>query len=624
MKNTPLHCFLAVLTVALCAAVHAAPAPPRDQLGRSVKLAILVDKVMQPEEGWVTKEWMVKEAADAGFNVFSPRQGYDRPDDVRQVTEWCSKYGMYHLPWMRGTLDAPDSAEAHGKRLVWASGNEQALWSPNSDEFWEWTTKYLVEYAKLSAQLPNLMGVFLDYENYAKGSQGNCYSLSYDDLIMVAFGKAKGLAHIEPDLAKRKAWLEEQGLHEEFQQLQINHWRERCRTLRKAVDEYDPKFQFCIYPAPGTPFMVEACYPEWSTEAAPIILADPWVYGRPSRFLPQAEALEANRQKLLKGIEIPTAAGLPFIYSGGIDPIVDGADPEFCGKNAVMISETTGGYWIFYEGPKYKVDHPEYFKWFTWANKHLQGNALAAWHEPRETPEDFGLALFKDGTERPALVAPPVTGEQVEFPAVTMRRDNLMVLGCKAGQPVEVVLRNHPIASYQSLLVWELRTPKFEKLANGTLPNDGTGTVTFTPDADGLYLLGASAGSCAYSVVSANVPVGLYAGRSLSFIYGAERLYFKVPEGVTDFTLTLRGSGGETVRANVFDPDGNQVATGQTTLAELTTQVKVTVGAHAGKTWSLQLAKADEGTLEDNSITLDSELAPTLSLVEGQVFDLGR
>ena len=42
---------------------HAAPTKIyRDDLGRSVKLTILVDKVMQPQAGWVTEEWMVEEA----------------------------------------------------------------------------------------------------------------------------------------------------------------------------------------------------------------------------------------------------------------------------------------------------------------------------------------------------------------------------------------------------------------------------------------------------------------------------------------------------------------------------------------------------------------------------------
>ncbi|MCK5805866.1 MAG: hypothetical protein KAI66_23750, partial [Lentisphaeria bacterium] len=61
---------LAAFLVVSC--VTAAPtAPPRP--GRDCKIRILVDKVMLPVEKWVTREWIVKETADAGFNVFSPR-----------------------------------------------------------------------------------------------------------------------------------------------------------------------------------------------------------------------------------------------------------------------------------------------------------------------------------------------------------------------------------------------------------------------------------------------------------------------------------------------------------------------------------------------------------------------
>jgi len=614
---------IAVWTLSdFAAAVFPAPAPPRDELGRGVKLRILVDKVMQPEEGWVTKEWMVKEAAEAGFNVFSPRVGHENLDEVRQVAQWCAKYGVYHMPWMRGTLTAPAGPEADGKRLVWANGGEQPLWSPNSDEFWEWTHRYIVEYAKISVEMPNLMGVFLDYENYAKGKQGNCYSLSYDKVILEKFARSKGIQL--PDLrpAQRKPWLDEQGLHDEFAAFQIHHWRERCRALRQAVDQYNPKFQFCIYPAPGTPFMVEACYPEWSTETAPIILADPWVYGRPSRFLPQAEALRVNREKLLKNMEVPKSAGIPFIYAGGIDPIVAGADPEFCGKNAVMICDVTDGYWIFYEGPKYKVDHPKYFKWFAWANRHIARKEFQAWQEPRETPEDFSLALFQEGGVRPSVRAPEVTGKKLEYSTVQMRGDNMILLACRAGLPVEIVLRNHPVGNYRSMLVWELRSPQLEKIAKGMIPHDQKGTVRFTPAVDGIYLLGASAGSCAYSVISSNVPVGLYAGSPLSLIRGAKRLYFKVPANVDQFTLNIRGAGGETVRVNVFAPDEKQVATGQTTLADMAAKIEVSTRDQAGKVWSLAITKADEGTLEDNSIRLDAKLPPVLSLSPDQVFDL--
>ncbi len=389
MIRVTMVCMATVIFVSL--AGTPACAAERDELGRSVKLTILVDKVMQPEAGWKTEEWMIEEAAQAGFNVFSPRRGYDDLEAVRQVTEWCAKYGIYHMPWMRGTLRVPDGAEAEGKKLVWEGGNEQELWSPNSDEFWEWTNRYIIEYAKMSAENQHLMGVFLDYENYSPGGSGNCYSLSYDDLILSKFAQAKGIELPALTLPGRKRWLEQQDLHEEFSEFQINHWRERCRALREAVDEHDPKFQLCIYPAPGTPFMLEACYPEWATEQAPLILADACTYGRSGGFLAHAEALEANLKRLSERQEAAKAMGGPFIYAGGIDPAVRGADPEFSGKNAVMISEVTDGYWIFYEGPKYQEDHADYFKWFAWANEAIAQGRFAAQHERRETPDTLGL-----------------------------------------------------------------------------------------------------------------------------------------------------------------------------------------------------------------------------------------
>ena len=204
----------AVLSALVAPLARGVEAPPRDQLGREVKLRIVVDKVMQPEAAWKTEEWMIEESARAGFNVYSPRIGFDDLSAVRQVTAWCEQHGIYHMPWMRGSLTAPNGPEAEGKRLVWDNGLEQPLWSPNADEFWDWTEKYIVEYAKMSAENRHLMGVFLDYENYAPGRTGNLYSLSYDDVILRKFAGARGLDLPELDGAARKPWLDEQGLHE--------------------------------------------------------------------------------------------------------------------------------------------------------------------------------------------------------------------------------------------------------------------------------------------------------------------------------------------------------------------------------------------------------------------------
>jgi hypothetical protein len=380
--------FIATLAALMVAGTCSAELTRHD-LGRTVKFKVLVDKVMQPERGWHTEQWMVEEAAEAGFNVWSPRKANDL-DEVRQVTEWCAEEDILHIPWMRGTLAvALDNEEADGKRMVWESGMESSLWSPNSDEFWEWTTEKIISYAKISAEMPTLFGVFLDYENYAEGP--NCYELSYDDIIMGKFAQEKAIDLPELALDERADWLQSEGLHEEFEAFQVAHWRERCRTLREAVDAIDPTFMFMIYPAPGTKFMVEACYPEWATEEAPLILADASTYGR-AAVLPHEQALKANRDKLVERQQFALQQGDNLLYTGGIDPVVKGADPEFSGRNAGMIMQVTDGYWIFYEGPEYEGTHPEYFKWFERAHEAAANeNWDWAW-EPRQTPDSYGLA----------------------------------------------------------------------------------------------------------------------------------------------------------------------------------------------------------------------------------------
>ncbi len=394
----------AVLLLALC--IASAERPPRSELGRSVKFTLLVDKVMQPEAGWHTEEWMVQEAAEAGFNVWSPRLGHNNLAEVLLVNEWCRKYEIFHIPWMRGTLTAPDGAEADGKRVVWSSGSEQPLWSPNSDEFWNWTTNYIVEYAKMAADDDTIIGVFLDYENYAPGLRGgNLYDLSYDDIIMGMFADDQGIELPELRLADRASWLEDEGLTEAFSEFQINHWRERCRTLREAVDEWAPEFQFCIYPAPGTLFMTAATYPEWATEAAPLILADASIYGRPGIWANHEEALAENEAKLTRNMEWALEQpGGPYMYAGGLDPVVTGADPEFSGRNAVMSSELTDGYWIFYEGPTYDGTHRDYFNWFTRANEAIAAENWDFWGAERETPDSAGALELIAETDKPQIV----------------------------------------------------------------------------------------------------------------------------------------------------------------------------------------------------------------------------
>lgn len=594
--------------------------PEQELFAPGAKLCVLVDKVMQPEADWVTEEWMVRAAADAGFNVFSPRAGHERLDEVRRVAAWCRKYNIYHMPWMRGSLTAPAAAAADGKRMLWSSGLEQPLWSPNADEFWRWTTQYIVEYARISRENEHLVGVFLDYENYAPGRPANLYDLSYDDQILQQFAKAKGI--LLPDLppAGRQPWLEKQGLHEAFAAFQIEQWRARCRRLRNAVDQINPKFRFCVYPAPGTPFMVQAIYPEWATQQAPLILADASTYGRPGRVLSEQHALEDNRKRLLERRKVPQAAGIPFVYIGGIDPVVRGADPEFCGKNAVMISETTSGYWVFYEGPKYRVDHPEYWKWFTWANRAIATGQFQAQYQKRQTPENWSLRLFDKPPAPLTLRLPESSGGLQEYPALRLRGENLLVLACRQGQPAELVLRNVPVSHYKDLLAWEVRDAAHQVIASGIAPHNQAAKVHFEPPAAGLYWLGASSGLCAWIVQSANVPVALYAAEPLHLIGWTGSLYFHVPEGTGGFSVAVEGSGAETVKATLVDPAGDRVAGDETAPERPLAVLGVPADRAAAGCWQLVLSRAGKGILEDYTIRLDAKLPGVLSFTPEQVF----
>lgn len=366
------------------------------------KLRVLVDKVLMADNDWVMTDQHVEEIAAAGFNVVSPRRGNDDFDEVRRIARLAARHGIRHVPWMRGTLLVPeDLPPDSNKRLVWADGTQQDLYSPNADELWEWMSGQILAYARISVEEPALMGVFLDFENYAPRSQSNAYPLSYDDLILASFGAAHGIDIPSLPSPARKRWLEENGLHDAFSEYQVESWRLRCRKLRQAVDEINPAFVFCVYPAPGTFFVERAIWPEWGSQRAPLILADGTTYGRPAALVPHDQALVANRRRIEPRPERVTVEH--FRYLGGINPIIEGADPEFSAKNAVMLAEVTDGYWVFYEGPDYAGTHADYFHWFRWANQEIAQGRFQAQHEPRQTPEPWNSARVESRTTKPQV-----------------------------------------------------------------------------------------------------------------------------------------------------------------------------------------------------------------------------
>jgi len=394
MSRSSLSVALLSGALALCGACATRP-PVNHRALTGQPWRVLVDKVLMKDNKWVMTEDHVREIRAAGFNVVSPRLGGEDMARVRRVATLAGKHDMYYVAWMRGSLGTKT-----GLKYVYPDGHDCDIYSPNADELWDRMTETILAQAKVSLEVPAMVGAFLDFENYGRGKAGNCYGLSYDREIIRQFALHINVAIPDLPAAERHGWLEKRGLLKSFEKFQVRSWRARARKLRQQLDEINPEFLLVIYPAPGTLLMTEALFPEWATERAPLVLADATTYGRPAEFMAQGESLLVNRQRLLKGLHYTRKRGIPHVYLGGIDPVCAGADPEFCGKNAAMIGAVSDGYWIFYEGPEYRKDHPAYFQWFQKANEQIADGLVTLHNEPRTEPENLGRTRLDRKTDK--------------------------------------------------------------------------------------------------------------------------------------------------------------------------------------------------------------------------------
>jgi len=579
----------------------------RQALGHKDKFRILVDKVLSQSTNWVMTEKHMDEIHNAGFNVIVPRLGGDDMARVKRVADMARKRGMFYMAWMRGTL-----ATKTGTKLVWANGTVQDIYSPNANELWDWMTGLILGHARLSVDNPAIVGTFLDFENYAHGKQGNCYELSYDNVILQEFTRAKNLNLPDLPPQQRHAWLTKNGLFDAFREFQISSWRERCRKLRQQIDAINPRFQLTVYPR-GPLFLDEAIYPEWSTSDAPLIIAEHSTYGRRGKVVPHNEALELNKDILVKGIQHARSKNVPFMYIGGIDPIVKGADPEFCGKNAVMISQMTNGYWIFYEGPDYhKPDHAAYFKWFSRANHAIMAHKYGLWQQPREEP-DPAMAV-RDAILRQCCgdTAQPFSKEHMPKDAknvpCTVRGQGYFAVLLRQGEILTGTLEVKKLGNYTSDAKFSLYGPDRQIIDQGKAAIGPPSKLHYLARMDGVHVMFIDTRWNAAQLNIDNRYFCMIAAPQMGFLGSQPTLYFLPDPGAQRISLILKSpSPAETALVTIFDPNGKQLAQGDTTDSS-TSDIKLTITPELKHLpWSLKTSRPPKGTLEDFSLTFESD-----------------
>ncbi|OHB77812.1 MAG: hypothetical protein A2Z25_18320 [Planctomycetes bacterium RBG_16_55_9] len=570
----------------------------RQALGGRDKFRVLVDKVLSRSNGWIMTEKHIDEIHEAGFNVIVPRQGGDDMVQVRRVAEMAARRGMFYMAWMRGTL-----ATTTGTRVVWQDGSVQDLYSPNAEELWDWMGQLILGHARLSVENPAMVGSFLDFENYTRRKQGNCYELSYDTKILAEFAAKRGLALPELKPEQRYPWLKDNGLFDAFRDFQIDSWRRRCRRLRRQIDAVNPRFQLIVYPR-GPLFFEEAIYPEWATPEAPLIVADHSTYGRRGE-LPHDEALEWNAKALESGLAHARSKNVPFVYIGGIDPAVKGADPEFCGKNAVMISEATDGYWIFYEGPEYtEPSHAAYFTWFSRANRAIAARQFDFWKQPRQEPDpvmavrDRLLRQFCGDTT--ALFSTEAMPEGAEKTACTVRGQTLFAVLLRAGERLTGRLEVRTLGNYTDAAEYSVFGPNGRAMYTGRAEVEGPAHLDCAAGKEGIHVIVVQTGQNAARLYVDNQYICLIGSDKTGFIGAQPRLYFLCEASVDKVALTIGSpSPGETAEIIVYDGNGKQIAKGDTMSGETFDVEMDTLTTSGIGPWSLTLGRAPSGTLED-------------------------
>ncbi len=583
------------------------------------KWRILVDKTfMHLNNELPLRKKQVHDIAEAGFNVIVPRRGGSDIDFLEKCARWAEEEGVAFMPWMRGTLPSED-----GPEMVWGDGKTTPICSPTSDRLWNWLTRRVTSYARLGRRVDSVIGVFLDYEIYSQPKSGNAYSLSYDGKTIEEFAREQGIDPPSLRPSKRREWLRDRGLHEEFSAFQVKRWRIRCRRLRAKVDKIHPEFRFCVYPAPGTPFIKKAICQEWATDQAPLILADHSAYGRRGT-IPHKLALEANRRVFARNDRSVVLENFPHDYIGGIDPKVEGADPEFSGKNALMQAQVADGYWVFYEGPTQPswqdrvpyftpgpADHEAYMKWFTWANRRIDSGDMDAWKEPRQTRDRVGRPAQSPGLSTLRETGADWTEPALREAATRLRGSGAYYIRGRSGHRIRLFMHGHQLGDYEDIPGYLLYAPGGEMIKQGKIPLGKRVTAAFTPEEDGLYqLITYSRQNCASVRPDAShwvmVPAGFpESPTSLSICQFAPRLYFYVREGTATFTVEARSprSNAERAAVQVLDPMGRTVADGE---SKRTVRLPISVAeGQDGKVWSLAIEEPRKGILEDVDLRLE-------------------
>ncbi|MCK5804877.1 MAG: hypothetical protein KAI66_18715 [Lentisphaeria bacterium] len=569
-------------------------------------------------------EQRAKRLHQLGFNTVILKCGTEKAEPWLKAAK---KYGLHAFPAFNFNV----RADKHGFRpAVLDTGVVEAYACPLDTRFWgEYLGESLLERARL-ARRPDLelSGLWIDFELYSTRTSNRYYTRAcYCDSCFSSFCEHRTLTvPAELTAAQRHPWLRERDLVEDYQRFLGVGMEALARALRDKVHAVAPDFLLGFYPSPHN-WSLEAVARGLSSKRVPIIIWATQTYsGGGAKRVPDdwRDTFQAQ--------------GINARYCSGL--LLRCYTARNLAANLYQTTRKSDGYWLF---TTYTLNIPperqkgDYYLGAGTADEYWReigrGNAeidrwLAEGDAFRSALKLVAEPVVLRALRQPelrrrlaGLKAPPALKETVDLPLVKLRGHNVLILGVEQGKPVRIPLGLTPINTDRGPIRWQAFDLEGRPLGDATGKLGEGVEIAFTPARTGIVIVQASARGACWFPLSTNVPLGLYAAKSLHLMSGAEALWVGGATGQGGGTITVKGgSGRETVRAQLFAHNGTKVADVQTDATNQPASLVVPARTANSAVFRLCLSKADIGILEDYMVTVNTPLPAALALLPEMAF----
>lgn len=588
---------------------------------------ILEERVRGAYMSGITDVPYYQELGEAGFNTILNK--INTVDDVAFVefhseqAQLSQDAGMKYFPFINFNSEIERRyVDNQFVPFVTFDGHELAKTvSPLDESFWLKVIRDRWVLLAEAAKNAPITGSIIDFEMY--GADSIFYDrigvVDYSDLAFNGFLAAQNITLDAPVVpGDRKAWLEERALSEAYAEYHRQTIRGFCADIQRAVHEVNPEFIIGFYSwHPGSLFY-ESCAQGFGTPEYPVLLFPGTTYSH------GYTEPGVDRQVLSLHDMQAHAVFIPGLWTWQFHE-------ENLAAAAYFSTRHAGGYWLygtyaFWQDTAARrriapLDGTVYLGALARANSEIEVVLKNPGHvtELRTDPDrsiflgvdpgnfDIPMNMRFAGESIPAAI--PIDQQP---PAPQVRRIGVYRAYAEAGTTMNLrinAVRTGPITAGTVVTVLD---PDRGFVKEERIPVGETRDITVECAKTGAYAILCSSNQLSHWVQCDAPGFALSAADDgIHFFVRMAPLYFYVPEGTQEFTITGVGQGEERFNLTITDAAGNIALFHEDISQKKDFAITVSEG-QCGKVWKMDIERPTNGVLEDVQIWL-SGIPPYLS-----------